>query len=203
MTISEQIEHIYLTKVLLKEEVDNKEKENWFIKRTNNHIDLVKKYCKKIAEYDPKRFEKLISQSEHHDASKLKEPEKTPFIDITWRHKFDNYKSYKTPGSLTKEDENAATLHHILNNSHHPEYWLKNKSEANLNQKDRDKPGNIVDATQMTDLAIGEMVADWCAMGEELKNSPKTWADKTVNIRWKFNDNQKDLIYDLINNIWE
>jgi hypothetical protein len=182
--------------------LENKEMLDFFIIRTNRHIDLVRKYCKKIADYDPTRFEELISQGEHHDASKLKEPEKTPYISITWRHKFDNYKSYKTPGSLTKEDENRATLHHILNNPHHPEYWLKDKSEASLNQKDRNKPGKIVDATLMNDIAIAEMVADWAAMGKELGNNPKDWADKNVNVRWKFNKHQVDLIYELIKNIW-
>ena len=28
------------------------------------------------------------------------------------------------------------------------------------------------------------------------------WADKNVNVKWKFNNDQKKLIYDLINKIW-
>ena len=35
------------------------------------------------------------------------------------------------------------------------------------------------------------------------KPNPQNWADKNVNIRWKFNDNQKELIYKLIEDIWE
>ena len=31
-----------------------------------------------------------------------------------------------------------------------------------------------------------------------MNNSAKEWADKNVNIRWKFTDKQKDLIYELI-----
>jgi hypothetical protein len=47
------------------------------------------------------------------------------------------------------------------------------------------------------------MCADWCAMSEELgTNSPKNWADKNVNIRWKFSPRQVKLIYDIIDKIW-
>jgi hypothetical protein len=47
------------------------------------------------------------------------------------------------------------------------------------------------------------MVADWFAMSEELGGHPKEWADKNINIRWKFNDNQIRLIYDLIQRVWD
>jgi len=39
-------------------------------------------------------------------------------------------------------------------------------------------------------------------MSEEKGNTPQTWADKNVNIRWKFNDKQKELIYKILNSIW-
>ena len=44
--------------------------------------------------------------------------------------------------------------------------------------------------------------ADFCAMAKEKGGKPKDWADKNVNIRWKFNDSQKDLIYSLMEMIW-
>ncbi len=40
------------------------------------------------------------------------------------------------------------------------------------------------------------------AMSEEKGGTPKNWADKNVNVRWKFTDKQKDLIYELIEKIW-
>jgi len=61
----------------------------------------------------------------------------------------------------------------------------------------------MVDAMKMDNLDIAEMVCDWCAMSEERGNTPMQWADKNVNVRWKFTDEQKDLIYDLMNKIWE
>jgi hypothetical protein len=46
------------------------------------------------------------------------------------------------------------------------------------------------------------MVADWASVSEERGNSPKSWAKKNVNVRWKFNKKQEDLIYELIDVIW-
>ena len=55
----------------------------------------------------------------------------------------------------------------------------------------------------MIDDDIKEMVADWCAMSEEKGNTPKEWADKVVNKRWKFTSEQTKLIYTLIDKCWK
>ena len=185
----------------IKEAVEDKEK--YFFDRTHKHIKLVQDAAEKIVVVHPE-FSKLLDQVENHDASKMKEPEKTPYIAITWRHKlekeenkFDPYngKGYQTPGNLEKEDENNATLHHITTNSHHPEYHLKDKSDANINAEDRDKSDKIVDASRMPDLDIAEMLADWQAMSEELKtNTAREWFDKQKDVRWSFSEHQEDLI---------
>jgi hypothetical protein len=60
------------------------EKKEFFEKRTNRHISLVQKYCGNIYEYDPKRFDGLIEQARNHDDSKYKEPEYSPYVNITW-----------------------------------------------------------------------------------------------------------------------
>ena len=36
------------------------------------------------------------------------------------------------------------------------------------------------------------------SMSEEKGGEPKKWADDNVNVRWKFTDDHKDLIYELI-----
>ena len=46
------------------------------------------------------------------------------------------------------------------------------------------------------------MIADWCAVSEEKSTDPKDWADNNIGTRWKFNDEQKKLIYLLISKIW-
>jgi hypothetical protein len=72
-----------------------------------------------------------------------------------------------------------------------------------INKDNRDETKDLIDATKMPDVYIGECVADWCAVSEERHNTPKKWADKNIDKRWKFTDEQKGLIYDLIDAIWD
>jgi len=185
-----------------------KKAENWkamedfFQKRTKKHIDLVAKYCKKIAKYDTKRFNELITRIEEHDQSKFKSPEVEPYVYITWKYKCkDDGTEYECPENMDKK-MTAATEFHVKNNSHHPEYHCDKTTDL-INEKNRDKPPEeMIDATKMPDLDIAEMCADWMAVSEERGNTPKSWADKNINIRWKFNNHQKNLIYELIKSIW-
>ena len=175
-----------------------KEMFDWFHKRTKEHIDRVRKYCKKIHDLEDDRFEGIIERGEEHDESKYHEPEMDPYIYISWKYKCeDDGKDYEPPEDMD-DKMNEATSHHVLSNRHHPEYHCDKKSDV-INREDRDKPPEeIIDATKMKDLDISEMVCDWLAMAEEKGTSAKDWADKNVNIRWKFTDDQKDLIYELI-----
>jgi hypothetical protein len=183
----------------------SKEKEKHFENRTKKHIELVQKAADKIIKKYPE-FKVLSDLALIHDASKFEEPERTPYISLTWRHKIENEKGefdpyngkgYQTPGLLSKEDENEATLHHIKTNPHHPEYW--NKEEANINKDDRSKSDHAIDASKMNGLAVAEMVADWQAMSEELKtNTARQWYDKQKNVRWKFSEHQEELIDKLL-----
>ena len=170
---------------------------SWYVKRTNRHINLVKKYAKKIENEFPE-FKGLINQSNNHDASKLKEPEKTPYIYITWKYKMkDDGVDYKIPKDV---DDSKATMHHIKNNSHHPEYH--SDDETVLDRNNRDKANNTIDASNMSDLDIAEMCADWMGMSEERGNTPQEWADQVINKRWKFTNKQKNTIYKVLNTIW-
>ena len=182
---------------------DNKqEMKDWFEKRTNKHIGFVQKYCKKIADHD-KSFEELIKRGEIHDQSKFKDPEIDPYIYISWKYKCqDDGVDYDPPKGLD-EKMNKATEHHVKNNRHHAEFHC-DKDVDLINRVDRDKPPEeMIDATKMPELDVAEMVADWCAMSDEKGGNPKDWADKNVNVRWEFNDKQKDLIYELIAAVWE
>ena len=182
--------------------------EDWYEKRTNKHIDLVKKYCEKIiSHYD--EFQELKDRLKIHDDSKFEEPEYTPYVFITWKYKCKeddiNFEDCNPPENIDDLMYDA-TIHHITNNSHHPEYHAPNKNDHNalINKKDRDKPpSDIIDATKMPDLDIAEMCADWCSVSEEKGNFPKSWADKNIGVRWKFTENQKELIYDILDSIWE
>jgi len=157
-------------------EATDKEKFDYFLKRTRKHIQLVQAAAAEIVEAYPEEFSELTKEVEDHDASKLEEPERTPYIDITWRHKLEKEKGefdpikgkgYQTPGHLEKKEEDEATLHHIKNNPHHPEFWLDDKTKANIGTN-RDDSIECVDASKMPDINIAEMVADWAAMGMEI-----------------------------------
>lgn len=176
---------------------------DWYEKRTKEHIKRVQKYCKKIEDYDD-RFSGLIERGKSHDQSKFENPELDPYVYLTWQYKckdegwdFDEC----DPPEDIQDQMFEATLHHIKNNKHHPECHA---DKVYLNKENRDKPPEkAVDATKMKDIDIAEMCADWCAMSEERGGTPKKWADKNVNIRWEFTDEQKDLIYEILDAVWK
>jgi hypothetical protein len=187
------------------------EKEKFFKERTGNHIGMVQAAAKKLSQariLSEEDSEKLMNQVAHHDQSKFEEPEHTPYVSLTWRHKiekeqgeFDSMKDkgYQTPGLLAKEDENDATLHHVRNNSHHPEAHLADKGEANIDPNDRNKSVKCIDASAMPDVDVAEMVADWQAMSQELgTNSARQWFKKCQDVRWHFSEHQVELIDKLL-----
>ena len=174
----------------------------WYEVRTQTHIARVHKYVNKIVDKFP-QFSELKQIVKSHDQSKFEEPERTPYIFITWdyRCKRDGV-SFDMP-KVMKEKMNKATEHHILHNKHHPEAWDENYDSSMLNRDDRDAvPDTMVDGTKMPDIYIAEMCADWMAMSEELNSVPQDWADMNVNKRWKFDENQVNLIYDILNTVW-
>ena len=180
------------------------EMENFHFSRTKYHISLVGKYCIRIFVYDSERFNGILERANEHDQTKFHEPEKTPYLYISWFYKCKKEgKDFEIPSDM-KDKANEATLHHVLNvkNRHHPEFHC-GIEHGLINNKNRDEPiESVIDATKMSDLDIGEMVADWEAVSEERGNTPKNWADKNINVRWRFTDKQKILIYDLIDKTW-
>ena len=173
------------------------EQKQYFLDRTNKHIDRVQKASKKIVKKYPE-FSDLIEQVKKHDSSKFKEPEMTPYVSLTWRKKPNKSKNDEND-LLSEEKENEATMHHVKSNSHHPECHLENKEDANIDPKDRNKSKKCVDATLMPDIDIAEMVADWQSMSEELKtNTSREWFDEQKDTRWHFSKKQEKLIDKLL-----
>ena len=161
-----------------------------YVDRTIKHILRVIKYGKKINRY-----------YKEHDNDKLSDVKIIePYIFLTWKKAHKDFKISKD----IECDINNATRTHILNNTHHPEYW---DDDSINNTKDFSRenpnPNGIYDATKMPKSALDEMVCDWCAMAEEMgEKTPKTWADKNVNKRWRFTNTQKEYIYKMIDKIW-
>jgi len=178
------------------------EMKDWFEKRTKNHIERVQKYCKKVADEFPE-FKELIERGKIHDQSKYKSPEMEPYIYTTWQYKCkDDGREFECPDGMD-EKMSIATEHHVKHNRHHPEFHCKKEVDL-INRGDRDKPPEeIIDATGMKDLDVAEMCADWMSMSEERGGKPQEWAKKNVNVRWEFTDEQEELIYKILDNVWE
>ncbi len=177
------------TKKYIKIAETQKEKEDFFHKRTNEHIERVQNAAKKIVDKHSE-YSDLLEQVKNHDASKFEEPEMTPYIELTWLKKQDQ-------GEDGGKDIEEATLHHIKNNKHHPEYH--NKEKANIDNTNRDKSIECIDADEMDDISVAEMVADWQAMSEELKtNTSREWYNDVKDVRWSFSEEQDKLIDKLL-----
>lgn len=180
---------------------DKSELLKYFQKRTDLHRELVQKYCNKLFEIDPITFKEMPKRGEDHDLSKYKEPELDPYLLISWEYKDKDEGKPCYVSAEQRSQMQKATDHHVHTNSHHPEYY---DSSSTINKEDRDKnPDKIVDSTDMTELDIAEMCCDWCAMSEEKGNSPFEWADSRINKRWKFTDDQVDLIYYILELLWK
>jgi hypothetical protein len=175
----------------------------WYIERTNAHIKRVKKYAYLISDFFPE-YQELRKNVKQHDKSKFQSPEYVPYVFITWDYKCKREGIPFEMPQVMKDKMNKATEHHILSNKHHPEYWVKNYDPSMLNRNNRDAvPDQAVDASKMPDVFIAEMCADWMAMSEELKSRPHDWADMNVNVRWLFTDRQKELIYTILDTVWD
>jgi len=185
------------------------EMKNWFQKRTNYHILLVQKYIDKIIELNnndqlSKKLNNTILQKEkiNHDQSKFQEPELTPYVYISWMYKCKDDGKEFILNSNQNQFMNNATNHHIKNNGHHPEYFDSSFISVPLKDRDSADVNYTVTAYKMTASYIAVMVADWMAMSEEKGTNPFDWADKNINIRWKFHSNQRNFIYELLDKCW-
>lgn len=174
---------------------------DWFEQRTHRHINLVNKH---IQMYFGDNIPYIIAR-ENHDASKLREPELTPYIWITWNyHCKDLGINPKLPSNM-KEEMNKATEHHVKTNRHHPEYW-SDRNDNLIPKNDRDKfdPTLIptIHIDSMPEYAIIEMCADWCAMSEERSNTPQEWYSKVIGKRWDFGTETNSFILQTLNRMW-
>jgi len=163
-----------------------------FEERTKKHIELVKKwYQKLVVEY----YSISLIDIDLHDSIKFQEPEYTPYVYLTWNYYCKDHNIFFEVSPELQEKMNKATIHHITHQAHHPEYWDSNFNSSMFNQEDRDKPAvNIVNSTSMPLKYVLEMLADWFSMSEEKGTDPWEWANKNVNIRWRFTPEQINLI---------
>lgn len=186
----------------MKDQTDLQQKTEYFKLRTGYHLYLVHKWSNRMLPMLPASVDRLLFEKERdeHDMLKWVQPEYCPYVELTWNYRCKRLGIENPLTSKMQNEIHEATLHHIRNHKHHPEYWAP---EVHLNKEDRDRPpSTMIDGTNMPLTYVATMVADWFAMSEELGTHPGDWADKNVNIRWKFTDEQRSLIYSLIDGIW-
>lgn len=140
-------------------------------KYIDTHIENVQKcfqfYGKALCEKLGIDYVRLATNVEDHDQSKYSKEE------------FDGYRSYFYPtseeeaekaneGGYLKKKFDAAWLHHLRNNAHHPEFWINFNGETGYECNTMDK------------YAIAEMLLDWAAMGITKGDTAYEYFNKSV-----------------------
>jgi hypothetical protein len=160
------------------------------MKRTFHHIYLVNKYALNIVSHNP-RYVQLVINTINHDASKFTYAELEGYIFINEKYKASREGREFNPGPRIEQIMGDASTHHVTSNKHHPEFF------GGLGD------GKLpINAQEMDDISLAEMVADWCAMSDELVNSPFEWAASFINKKASFSDDQVNKIYKLMKMAW-
>jgi len=169
-----------------------KEMFNHFMIRTIKHITRVIKNAEILRDNG---FIDIVDKAKLHDSSKFEPPEVVPYIYLSWQKETGVY----LPPDIWNEI-NKATLHHIKNNKHHPEFWDKNfNGRRNFNKENRDGiPPKPVDGKSMPQIYLAEMCCDWQAMSQELGTNVWDWSKSVINRRWLFTDTQVKFINDCL-----
>jgi len=159
----------------------NPEMVSFFKQRTQEHINRVSKYMKKLKGFPGLESSELAKRAREHDKDKYSDSELVlPYIWITEYYRVKNEED-SVPSDLQAQYDLAsdASDKHVHRNLHHPEAHSS--------------------PTDMELIDLAEMVADWSAMAEELgEGSARKWAEKNVGSKWKFSPEQEETIYDLI-----
>jgi len=165
----------------LKNTLKQQEMDKFFEQRTNDHITAVQRYCKAVEDDDNLRFKGLTELGLLHDQTKYSNDEIMPYTYYTWKRKCKDVGEEFTEDPAMEVAFGEAWKHHYTHNKHHPEHYE--------------------DLEKMKDLHLAEMVADWFAVGEEFGNGARAWADEKIGSRFKFNEQQVDLIYQIIDTL--
>jgi hypothetical protein len=165
-----------------------------FEKKHKEHIDLVKKYAKKLVKTFTS-FSELIVFVEVHDQDKIDNPIlKRNFAILSFINgcKAENI---NIDTKAYEEDIKESIFLHQTTSYHHPEFWDISYKKENVIYFNNNKENSyIVNAELMDDISIAEMVCDWMARSEENKINIDKFIKENINIRWKFSDHQLYLI---------
>lgn len=150
---------------------------------THEHIERVRR-CLTLLASVMECGEELIERAKDHDASKFSPEERIPYVWLTEYHRCRrNGEPFEYPEGV-EESVKQAIKHHVTSNRHHPEFHC--------------------DPNDMSNVDLIEMVCDWTAMSQKYNQdggSARGWADKTIGSRIAFNDDNRQFIYRIIDEL--
>lgn len=165
------------------------EKEN--MEYIKEHVQNVQKAYKEYGallssclELDPEdlTLEILIA---NHDKSKFSSEE------------FESYRKRFFPMEGEKTDPesfNAAWLHHIHSNPHHPEHWV-------LQNYNKETHSFYAIPIEMPKVYLAEMLCDWIAMGYKFGDMPYQYYAKNSG-KYQLHKNTEELLIRCINELY-
>lgn len=163
----------------------------YYICRTNNHVERVKlfatafKECFEFGGY----YERFIAKVQNHDYDKFSGNEHVASYALncplyTYPDLYDI-----SPEAKRVYEEIEWPKHYQLND-HHPEHYMRCVDEENnawaisddeMEEFFKDKGGHPAAL-----MALGEMVADWMAVGSEKDNTARSWWLENQNVKWSY-----------------
>lgn len=163
----------------------------YHIQRTKNHVENVKicaNYLREFFQFGG-YFDRFIAKVQQHDYDKLQGNEHVASFALNaplYKYK-DLYEI--SPEAKRVYEEIEWPKHHQLND-HHPENYMHRPdpekeqwviSDDELKDAYKDKGGHPAIL-----MALGEMVADWAAVGIEMGDTAKDWWLKNKDKRWSY-----------------
>lgn len=163
----------------------------YYIARTKNHVERVKLCAMQLKEFFQFRgyFARFIAKVQQHDFDKFSGNEHVASYALNCPlYKYEDLYEI-TPESKRVYEEIEWPKHHQLND-HHPEHYMKRVdpeknqwmiTDDEMIQFFQDKGGHPAAL-----MALGEMVADWSAVGMEMGDTATAWWLKNKDVHWSY-----------------
>lgn len=159
--------------------------------RTNNHVERVKffatafKECFEFGGY----YERFIAKVQNHDYDKFSGNEHVASYALNCpRYTYPDL--YDISPEAKRVYEEIEWPKHYQLNDHHPEHYMRCVDEENntweisddeMEEFFKDKGGHPAAL-----MALGEMVADWMAVGSEKDNTARSWWLENQDVKWSY-----------------
>lgn len=163
----------------------------YYIARTKNHVGMVQvcaTYLKEFFTFGG-YFERFMAKVQQHDYDKFSGNEHVASYAMNAPlYKYPNLYDI-SPEAKRIYEEIEWPKHHQLHD-HHPEHYMRCVDEENdawvitddeMEEFFKDKGGHPAAL-----MALGEMVADWMAVGVEMGNTAKSWWLKNKGTHWSY-----------------